>query len=117
MFYLQLDDFQVVGASPEMLVKSIGGHLDYHPIAGTRPRASDEDEDKRLELELKSDEKERAEHIMLLDLGRNDLGRVCKPGTVSVKQRPALVVGVQGSVPWSVASLKMTRSPALPGTL
>jgi len=69
-----------------MLVRVQNGLVTTHPIAGTRPRASDEDEDKRLELELKSDEKERAEHIMLLDLGRNDLGRVCKPGTVSVKQ-------------------------------
>lgn len=86
MYFLDLGDFQIVGASPEMLVRVQNGLVTTHPIAGTRPRASDEDEDKRLELELKSDEKERAEHIMLLDLGRNDLGRVCKPGTVSVKQ-------------------------------
>ena len=86
MFYLQLDDFQVVGASPEMLVRSIDGHLDYHPIAGTRPRGSTPEEDAELERELTSSEKERAEHIMLVDLGRNDVGRVSRPGTVNVTE-------------------------------
>ena len=86
MFYLQLDDFQVVGASPEMLVRSIDRHLDYHPIAGTRPRGATPEEDAALEEEMRSSEKERAEHLMLLDLGRNDVGRVSKPGTVEVTQ-------------------------------
>ncbi len=86
MFYLDLDDAQVVGASPEMLVRVEEGHVDYHPIAGTRPRGRNEEEDLALEQELVADEKERAEHIMLVDLGRNDVGRVSEPGTVEVTQ-------------------------------
>ena len=86
MYYLNLGDFQIVGASPEMLVRVNNGTIETHPIAGTRPRSPDEQEDKRLEHELKSDEKERAEHIMLVDLGRNDIGRVSEPGTVEVTQ-------------------------------
>ncbi|MCH8950185.1 MAG: anthranilate synthase component I [Chloroflexi bacterium] len=86
MFYLELGDAQVVGASPEMLVRVEDGHIDYHPIAGTRPRGRDEAEDAALEEELRRDEKERAEHIMLVDLGRNDVGRVSQPGTVKVTQ-------------------------------
>ena len=82
MYYLELDGFQIVGASPEMLVQVENGVVATHPIAGTRPRSEDEEEDKRLEQELRTDEKERAEHIMLLDLGRNDIGRVSEPGTV-----------------------------------
>jgi len=82
MYYLELDGFQIVGASPEMLVQVENGVVATHPIAGTRPRSEDDEEDRRLELELRTNEKERAEHIMLLDLGRNDIGRVSKPGTV-----------------------------------
>ena len=69
MFYLDLDDFQLVGASPEMLVRCVDGHLDYHPIAGTRPRGADDEEDAAMEEELKASEKERAEHIMLVGPG------------------------------------------------
>ena len=86
MFYLDLDGFQLVGASPEMLVRCVDGHLDYHPIAGTRPRGANDAEDAAMEAELKASEKERAEHIMLVDLGRNDVGRVSKPGTVEVTE-------------------------------
>ena len=86
MYYLNLDDFQIVGASPEMLVQVENGKLAYHPIAGTRPRGNTPEEDEALEQELRTDEKERAEHVMLLDLGRNDIGRVSKPGTVQVTQ-------------------------------
>ena len=82
MYYLELDGFQIVGASPEMLVQVENGVVATHTIAGTRPRSEDDEEDTRLELELRTNEKERAEHIMLLDLGRNDIGRVSKPGTV-----------------------------------
>ena len=84
MYYLNLDDFQIVGASPEMLVQVVDGVVSTVPIAGTRPRGKTPAEDDDLERELSTDEKERAEHIMLLDLGRNDLGRVSKPGTVQV---------------------------------
>ncbi len=86
MFYLDLDEFQLVGASPEMLVRCVDGNLDYHPIAGTRPRGATAEEDKAMEEELTSSEKERAEHIMLVDLGRNDVGRVSVPGTVEVTE-------------------------------
>ena len=86
MYYLDLDGFQIVGASPELLVQVVDGNVAVHPIAGTRPRGKDEEEDLKLEEELQNDEKERAEHIMLLDLGRNDVGRVSKPGTVKVTQ-------------------------------
>jgi len=86
LFYLQLNDVCVVGSSPEMLVKVRGRDVFYRPIAGTQPRGKDEAEDLRLEKEMLASEKERAEHIMLVDLGRNDLGRVCDYGTVKVEQ-------------------------------
>jgi anthranilate synthase component I len=82
LFYLQMNDVAVVGSSPEMLVKVQGRDVFYRPIAGTRWRGKDEAEDQRLEREMLASEKERAEHIMLVDLGRNDLGRVCEYGTV-----------------------------------
>jgi anthranilate synthase component 1 len=86
LFYLQLNDVAVVGSSPEMLVKVQGREVFYRPIAGTRRRGKDEAEDQRLEREMLASEKERAEHIMLVDLGRNDLGRVCEYGTVKVEK-------------------------------
>ncbi len=86
MYYIDVGQFQVVGASPEMLVRVEDGHIDYHPIAGTRRRGKDLAEDNALEQELRNDEKERAEHVMLLDLGRNDVGRVSVPGSVDVPQ-------------------------------
>ncbi len=86
MYFLHLDDFHIIGASPEMLVRVEDGAIDYHPIAGTRPRGQNSSEDDSLEQELRADEKERAEHIMLVDLGRNDVGRVSEPGSVKVTQ-------------------------------
>jgi anthranilate synthase component 1 len=86
LFYLQLNDVHVVGSSPEMLVKVQGRDVFYRPIAGTRWRGKNEAEDQRLEQEMLSSEKERAEHIMLVDLGRNDLGRVCDYGSVKVEK-------------------------------
>ena len=86
LFYLHLNDVHVVGSSPEMLVKVQGRDVFYRPIAGTRWRGADEGEDLRLEQEMLASEKERAEHIMLVDLGRNDLGRVCDYGTVKVEK-------------------------------
>jgi anthranilate synthase component I len=86
MFFLDFEDHQVVGASPELLVRLEDGVVTNHPIAGTRPRGATPDEDERNGVELMSDEKERAEHIMLVDLGRNDVGRVSKPGCVRVPQ-------------------------------
>jgi anthranilate synthase component I len=86
LFYLQLNDVHVVGSSPEMLVKVQGREVLYRPIAGTRWRGKNEAEDVRLEGEMLASEKERAEHIMLVDLGRNDLGRVCEYGSVKVEK-------------------------------
>ena len=86
MYYLQLDDCHIVGASPELLVRVEDGIVSNHPIAGTRPRSKDTAQDKALEEELRNDEKERAEHLMLVDLARNDIGRISEPGTVTVTQ-------------------------------
>ena len=87
MYYLDLDKFHVVGTSPEILVRMEDDNLIVRPIAGTRPRGETPQEDARLEAELLSDEKELAEHLMLIDLGRNDLGRVCKTGSVKVTEK------------------------------
>jgi anthranilate synthase component 1 len=86
MYFLRLGGVEVVGSSPEMLVKVQGREAFYRPIAGTRPRGRDDAEDRRLEAELRADPKERAEHVMLVDLGRNDLGRVCEYGSVKVEE-------------------------------
>jgi anthranilate synthase component 1 len=85
MFFLKLDEMHVLGASPEMLVRVSGRKLEYRPIAGTHKRGADAAEDEKLIEQLRTDEKERAEHVMLVDLGRNDLGRVSNYGTVKVK--------------------------------
>ena len=82
MFFFNFGGFQVVGASPEILVRLREGEVTIRPIAGTRKRGTNEDEDRALEADLLGDPKERAEHLMLLDLGRNDVGRVARPGTV-----------------------------------
>jgi anthranilate synthase component 1 len=84
LFYVNFGDHQVVGASPELLVRLEGNTVTNHPIAGTRPRGATPAEDEALAVSLAEDEKERAEHIMLVDLGRNDVGRVAEPGTVRV---------------------------------
>jgi anthranilate synthase component 1 len=86
LFYLHMNDVHVVGSSPEMLVKVQGRDVFYRPIAGTLPRGKDEAEDQRNEKEMLASEKERAEHVMLVDLGRNDLGRVCEYGSVKVEK-------------------------------
>jgi anthranilate synthase component 1 len=84
MFFIRMGERSIVGSSPEMLVRVEGRQAVTHPIAGTRPRGRNEEEDQRMADELKRNEKERAEHVMLVDLGRNDLGRVCEYGTVRV---------------------------------
>jgi anthranilate synthase component 1 len=85
MYFLRMGEMNVLGSSPEMLVRVTGRKLEYRPIAGTRKRGKDEAEDWRLEQELRGDEKERAEHVMLVDLGRNDVGRVSEYGSVKVR--------------------------------
>ena len=86
MFFLDFKDFHIIGASPEILVRVEDGMVMTRPLAGTRPRGKTPDDDNKLEQELKTDEKERAEHIMLVDLGRNDIGHVSQPGTVEVSE-------------------------------
>ncbi len=86
MFYLNFDSLQLVGASPELLVRCENGLVETRPIAGTRPRGKTLAEDEALEKELLADPKEKAEHVMLVDLGRNDLGRVCEQGTVKLSE-------------------------------
>jgi anthranilate synthase component 1 len=86
MYFLEFDDFSIVGASPEPLVTVTGDLVEMRPIAGTRPRASSPEEDLRVAESLLGDEKERAEHVMLVDLGRNDVGRVARFGSVEVSE-------------------------------
>src|SRR5579862_688748 len=85
LYFLRMGDIHVLGSSPEMLVRVTGSRLEYRPIAGTHPRGRDEAEDQRMAEQMLHDEKERAEHVMLVDLGRNDLGRVSEYGSVKVK--------------------------------
>jgi anthranilate synthase component 1 len=127
MFFLRFSDtFSLIGASPEMMVRLEEGIATVRPIAGTRPRGADEAEDARLAAELLADEKERAEHVMLVDLGRNDLGRVCQYGTVRV---PAMmyieryshvmhiVSQVQGRIRSGMTAFDLLRATFPAGTL
>jgi anthranilate synthase component 1 len=86
MYFLRLDDISIVGSSPEVLVRRTDSQVEVRPIAGTRPRGRTPDEDRRLQEELSADEKERAEHVMLVDLGRNDIGRVAEYGSVETNE-------------------------------
>lgn len=87
MYFLDLDGTHVVGSSPEILVRLTGGTITLRPIAGTRPRGASAEADQALAEELLADPKEIAEHVMLMDLGRNDVGRVAEPGSVAVPER------------------------------
>jgi anthranilate synthase component 1 len=111
MYFLRMGDSHVLGSSPEMLVRVTGHKLDYRPIAGTRWRGSNEAEDQRLEQELQQDEKERAEHVMLVDLGRNDLGRVSEYGSVRV--RDLMYVERYSHVMHLVSAIEGTLRPEL----
>jgi anthranilate synthase component 1 len=126
MYYLDFGDFQVAGASPEPLITVSGGEVTTRPIAGTRPRGSNASEDARLQAELLADEKERAEHMMLVDLGRNDLGRVCEYGSVQVQTLMAveqyshvmhLVSAVSGRLRKGVGAMDALRATLPAGTL
>jgi anthranilate synthase component 1 len=86
MYFLNFDDVQIIGSSPELLVRCEDGVVETRPIAGTRHRGKDAEEDRKLAEDLLNDPKERAEHIMLVDLGRNDLGRICKKGSVRLSE-------------------------------
>ena len=86
MFYMRLPGVTLVGSSPEIMVRVVDGRITVRPLAGTRRRGANEEEDRRLAEELLADPKERAEHVMLVDLGRNDVGRVAKIGSVAVDE-------------------------------
>ena len=126
LFFVRTPSFEVVGASPELLLQVEGDKLTTHPIAGTRPRGADEGEDRILAEQLQRDPKERAEHIMLVDLGRNDLGRVSRPGTVTVSKYMEvekyshvlhLVSHVEGRLKPELDALDALRSVFPAGTL
>ncbi|OAT86422.1 anthranilate synthase component I family protein [Desulfotomaculum copahuensis] len=112
MYYLDLGEVVVAGASPEMLVRVEGGEAETRPIAGTRPRGRDAVADGALVEELLADAKERAEHVMLVDLGRNDLGRVCVPGSVEVPQ--FMAVEKYSHVMHLVSAVKGKLAPGRP---
>jgi anthranilate synthase component 1 len=126
MYFLEFGDFQIAGASPEPLVKVMGDRVETRPIAGTSPRGRSEDEDRRLAERLINDPKERAEHVMLVDLGRNDLGRVCEYGSVSVDELMVvetyshvlhIVSQVSGKLRQGVSAMEVLRSALPAGTL
>ncbi len=126
MYFLEFGDFQIAGASPEPLVKVQGRRVETRPIAGTYPRGGDEEEDRRLAEKLVNDPKERAEHVMLVDLGRNDLGRVCEYGSVKVDELMVvetyshvlhIVSRVSGTLREDVGAMDVLRSALPAGTL
>ena len=126
MFYLDLDDFHIVGASPEILVRLEGDNVTLRPIAGTRKRGENPVEDKALEEELLNDPKERAEHLMLIDLGRNDVGRVAQTGSVRVTERMIveryshvmhLVSNVEGKIKPGISAIGLLRASFPAGTV
>jgi anthranilate synthase component 1 len=126
MYFLEFGDFQIAGASPEPLVKVEGRRVSSRPIAGTSPRGGSEDEDRRLAERLINDPKERAEHVMLVDLGRNDLGRVCEYGSVKVDELMVvetyshvlhIVSQVSGKLKDGVSAMDVMRSCLPVGTL
>jgi anthranilate synthase component 1 len=126
MYFLDFGDFEVAGASPEPLITVSGREVSTRPIAGTRPRGASADEDRRMAEELLADPKERAEHVMLVDLGRNDLGRVCEYGSVQVQDFMAvenyshvmhIVSSVTGTLRPGIGALDALRSVLPAGTL
>jgi anthranilate synthase component 1 len=126
MYFLDFGDFQVAGASPEPLLTVSGRHVSTRPIAGTRPRGATATDDARIAAELLEDPKERAEHVMLVDLGRNDLGRVCQAGTVAVETFMSIetystvmhiVSSVAGELRQEVTAMDALRSVLPAGTL
>ncbi len=126
MYFLEFDDFAVAGASPEPLVKVTGRHAEYRPIAGTRPRGATAEDDLALAAELLADDKERAEHVMLVDLGRNDLGRVCEYGSIGVDELMQvetyshvlhIVSSISGTLREGESAIELLRACLPAGTL
>lgn len=126
MFLLRFGEFEIIGASPEILVSLEDGEAVVRPIAGTRPRGATEEEDLAMEQDLLADGKERAEHLMLVDLGRNDLGRICESGTIHVKHLMEveryshvmhIVSHVTGSVQPGMGPMEVIRATFPAGTV
>jgi anthranilate synthase component I len=126
MFYFDFGDCQLVGASPEILVRREGDKVTLRPIAGTRKRGSTTEKDAQMERELVSDPKERAEHVMLIDLGRNDVGRIAKTGTVKVTETMVveryshvmhMVSNVEGTVETGLTAMELLRATFPAGTV
>ncbi len=126
MYYLDLDEFSIVSSSPEILARLDQGEVTVRPLAGTRRRGVDEQEDLLLERELLADPKERAEHLMLIDLGRNDIGRVCKTGTVEVTEMMTveryahvmhLASNIRGQLKEGLGPIDLLRATLPVGTL
>jgi anthranilate synthase component 1 len=126
LYFLDLDDFQVVGSSPEILVRAEGGMVTVRPIAGTRRRGASEEDDRALEAELLADPKEIAEHLMLIDLGRNDIGRIAETGTVTLTENMIveryshvmhIVSNVEGRLREGLSAVDALRAALPAGTL
>jgi anthranilate synthase component 1 len=126
MYYLDLGEFHVVGSSPEILVHLEDGVVTVRPIAGTRPRGRDDAEDRRLEADLLADPKELAEHLMLIDLGRNDVGRVSETGSVTLTEKMVIeryshvmhiVSNVTGRVREGMSAIDVLRATFPAGTV
>ena len=126
MYLLDLDDFHIIGSSPEILARVQGDTVTVRPLAGTRKRGKTPEEDKALEQELLADAKEIAEHVMLIDLGRNDIGRVCKTGTVKISEKMVIeryshvmhiVSNVEGTLRDDVGPMDVLRATFPAGTL
>ena len=126
MFYFNMGDFHIVGASPEILVRQEGSKVTVRPIAGTRKRGATPERDRELELELRNDPKELAEHLMLIDLGRNDIGRIAKTGSINVTEQFVveryshvmhLVSNVEGEIRNDVGPIDLLRATFPAGTV
>jgi anthranilate synthase component 1 len=126
MYYLRLGEVKIVGSSPEVMVRLEDGQIDVRPIAGTRPRGKSEEEEERIAAELLTDPKEQAEHIMLVDLARNDVGRVSQIGTVKVNELMAIekyshvmhiVSNVQGHIQEGKSAFDVIRACFPAGTV
>lgn len=126
MFYFELEDFHIVGASPEILVRQDRDTITVRPIAGTRPRGATPEQDRELEEDLLSDPKERAEHLMLIDLGRNDIGRVAQTGSVKVTEKMVveryshvmhIVSNVEGKIREGMSAIELLKATFPAGTV
>ena len=126
MYYLNMGDYVVVGSSPEILVRLEDENITVRPIAGTRPRSDDNKKDKDYEIDLLNDKKELAEHLMLIDLGRNDIGRICKTGSINLTDQMIIekyshvmhmVSNVEGQIKPNLSMFDVLRATFPAGTV